>query len=115
MEQIVNFIKNVKDQDFNAANSIFNELMSSKVNDLMDAEKVKIADQVFNDANPDEDPEIEDVEEEDLEDDADTDIEEDEDDEEVTEDDIPEEEEDEDPVEETEEEDDTDEDVSPTT
>lgn len=112
MEQIVNFIKNVKDADFNAANSIFNELMSSKVNGLMDAEKVKIADQVFNGADPDEDPVIDDVEEEDLEDDADPDIE---DDEEVTEDDIPEEEEDEDPVEETEEEDDTDEDVSPTT
>lgn len=91
MEQIVNFIKNVKDQDFNAANSIFNELMSSKVNDLMDAEKVKLADQVFNGADPDEDPEIEDddVEEEDLEEvEADEEIEDEED--EVVEDDIPE-------------------------
>ena len=107
MEQIVNFIKNVKDQDFNAANSIFNELMSSKVNDLMDAEKVKLADQVFNGADPDEDPEIEDddVEEEDLEDleevEADEEIEDEED--EVVEDDIPEvEEEDEDEGEEDE-------------
>ena len=92
MEQIVNFIKNVKDQDFNAANTIFSELMSDRVNGLMDAEKVKIADQVFNGANPDEDPEIDDVEEEDLEDDVDPDIEEEE---EVEEDDIPEVEEDE--------------------
>jgi hypothetical protein len=96
MEQIVNFIKNVKDQDFNAANSIFNELMSSKVNGLMDAEKVKLADQVFNGADPDEDPEIEDVdvEEEDLDEvEADEEIEDEED--EVVEDDIPEVEEDE--------------------
>ena len=95
MEQIVNFIKNVKDQDFNAANTIFSELMSTRVNGLMDAEKVKIADQVFNGANPDEDPEIDDVEEEDLEDDVDPDIEEEEvEEEEVEEDDIPEVEED---------------------
>tara|TARA_B110000444_G_C18677927_1_gene518339 strand:+ start:298 stop:621 length:324 start_codon:yes stop_codon:yes gene_type:complete len=87
MEQIVNFIKNVKDQDFNAANTIFSELMSTRVNGLMDAEKVKIADQVFNGANPDEDedPEIDDVEEEDLEDTVEPEIED-----EVEEDDIPE-------------------------
>ena len=55
MEQIVNFIKNVKDQDFNAANSIFADLMTDRVNGIMDAEKVKIADQVFNGAEPEND------------------------------------------------------------
>ena len=64
MEQIVNFIKNVKDQDFNAANSIFADLMTDRVNGIMDAEKVKIADQVFNGAEPENDTD-------DIEDDTD--------------------------------------------
>lgn len=64
MEQIVNFIKNVKDQDFNAANSIFADLMTDRVNGVMDTEKVKIADQVFNGAEPENDTD-------DIEDDTD--------------------------------------------
>lgn len=64
MEQIVNFIKNVKDQDFNAANSIFADLMTDRVNGILDTEKVKIADQVFNGAEPENDTD-------DIEDDTD--------------------------------------------
>jgi len=64
MEQIVNFIKNVKDQDFNAANQIFSELMQSKLEVQLDQEKIKVADAVYNGIEPDEDVEEDEEEEE---------------------------------------------------
>tara|TARA_B110000285_G_scaffold233289_1_gene306615 strand:+ start:1151 stop:1360 length:210 start_codon:yes stop_codon:yes gene_type:complete len=64
MEQIVNFIKNVKDQDFNAANQIFSELMQSKIEVRLDQEKIKVADAVYNGIEPDEDVEEDEEEEE---------------------------------------------------
>ena len=62
---IATLIQNAADGDNVGASTIFDELMATKVNDALEAEKVKMADVVFNGAT-DEDPEIED---EDLEDD----------------------------------------------
>jgi hypothetical protein len=76
MEQIVNFIKNVKDQDFNAANQIFSELMQSKLEVQLDQEKIKVADAVYNGIEPDEDNDDEDIEE--VEDDIEPEVEEEE-------------------------------------
>jgi|TARA_B110000495_G_C22356589_1_gene233901 hypothetical protein len=76
MEQIVNFIKNVKDQDFNAANQIFSELMQSKLEVQLDQEKIKVADSVYNGIEPDEDNDDEDIEE--VEDDIEPEVEEEE-------------------------------------
>ena len=73
---IATLIQNAADGDNVGASTIFDELMKNKVNDALEAEKVKMADVVFNGAT-DEDPEIED---EDLEDDED--VSDDEDDEE---------------------------------
>ena len=96
MTDIATLIQNVTDGDNVQASSIFDQLMGAKVNDALEAEKVKMADVVFNGAEED-DPEIED---EDLED-----VEEEESDEEETEEDDDEEEELEDEAEEESEED----------
>jgi len=74
---IATLIQNAADGDNVGASTIFDELMAGKVNDALEAEKVKMADVVFNGAT-DEDPEIED---EDLEDDKSESDEEEEDDE----------------------------------
>ena len=83
MTDISTLIQNVTDGDNVQASSIFDQLMGAKVNDALEAEKVKMADVIFNGAEED-DPEIED---EDLED-----VEEEESDEEETEEDDEEEE-----------------------
>lgn len=46
-------IQNALDKDYNKANNIFGEIMTQKVNDLLDQEKIKLADQIYNDAEPD--------------------------------------------------------------
>ena len=82
---IQDLIKASLDKDYNHANKIFGEVMTIKMSDLLDQEKVKMADQVYNGV-----PEEEEVEpeEEDLEA-----TEEDEEEEEATEEDADEEEE----------------------
>ncbi len=84
---IQDLIKASLDQDYNHANKIFGEVMTIKMSDLMDQEKIRMADQVYNGA-----PEEEEVEpsDEDLEDDTEENEEaeaEDEDEEHVEEDD----------------------------
>ena len=36
------------DQDYNKANKIFNDVISVKLNDVLDQEKIKLADQLYN-------------------------------------------------------------------
>ena len=81
---IQDLIKASLDKDYNHANKIFGEVMTIKMSDLLDQEKVKMADQVYNGV-PEEEVE---PEEEDLEA-----TEEDEEEEEATEEDADEEEE----------------------
>ena len=80
---IATLIQNAADGDNVGASTIFDELMKNKVNDALEAEKVKMADVVFNGAT-DEDPEIED---EDLDEDEDVSDEDDEEEDEDEEDD----------------------------
>jgi len=84
---IQDLIKASLDQDYNHANKVFGEVMTIKLSDLMDQEKVRMADQVYNGAPAEEevDPSDEDLEddteeteEETEEEDEDEDAEEDE-------------------------------------
>ena len=50
MEQpTADLIKHALDQDYNKANEIFGDIMGQKINDMLDQEKVKMADQIYND------------------------------------------------------------------
>ena len=62
---IQDLIKASLDKDYNNANKIFGEVMTIKMSDLLDQEKVKMADQVYNGAEeePEEDPDLNDEEE----------------------------------------------------
>ena len=67
---IQDLIKAALDNDYNNANKTFGEVMTIKMSDLLDQEKIKMADQVYNDAEEEEEElEGEDIEEEELEDD----------------------------------------------
>ena len=62
---IQDLIKASLDKDYNSANKIFGEVMTVKMSDLLDQEKVKMADQIYNgvEEEPEEDPELNDEEE----------------------------------------------------
>ena len=45
---IQDLIKASLEKDYNHANKIFGEVMTLKMSDLLDQEKVKIADQIYN-------------------------------------------------------------------
>jgi hypothetical protein len=72
---IKDLIKASLDKDYNHANKIFGEVMTIKMSDLLDQEKVKLADQIYNKVPEDEvtDDVIDDeadAEDEDIEDEA---------------------------------------------
>lgn len=77
-------IQHAIDQDFNKANDLFNSMMTVKMSDLLDQEKINLADQIYNGEEPDE--EDDDQLELDLETEDDFEEEEDLDDEEEDED-----------------------------
>ena len=52
------FVDAIQASNFNNAGDLFNDMLSSKMQDAMDAEKVAVADTIFNDA-----PEEEEIEE----------------------------------------------------
>ena len=47
------------DKDYNKANEIFGQAISVKMNDVLDQERVKVAGQIFNGEEPDEEGEEE--------------------------------------------------------
>ena len=53
---IQELIKASLDKDYNHANKIFGEVMTIKMSDLLDQEKVKMADQVYNGVPEEEEP-----------------------------------------------------------
>ena len=58
---IQDLIKASLDKDYNNANKIFGEVMTIKMTDLLDQEKVKLADQIYNGVPAEEEePEIDD-------------------------------------------------------
>ena len=63
MSNIEDLINTVMDQDFANAGPMFNELMQQKLTDAIDQEKIRVADQVFNDDEDD----LEDVSDEEIE------------------------------------------------
>ena len=66
-------IQHALDQNFNKANEVFGEIMSVKINDILDQEKINLASQIYNGVDPEdpEDPEDEDIEQDDDLDDED--------------------------------------------
>ena len=76
---IKDLIKASLDKDYNHANKIFGEVMTIKMSDLLDQEKVKLADQIYNQVPEEEktdeviDDDETDIEDEDLEDDIESD------------------------------------------
>ena len=81
---IKDLIKASLDKDYNHANKIFGEVMTIKMSDLLDQEKVKLADQIYNQVPEDEESDDngiddeangddEDIEDEALEDEGESD------------------------------------------
>lgn len=79
---IEDLINQITDDELNNANKSFNDIMNDRINMAMEAEKVKLADTIFNDENQleleleeedyeDEDEDLEDYDEEEIEEDED--------------------------------------------
>jgi len=66
VDTIEDLVQHSLAQDFNKANQIFGNVMTTKLSDLMDQEKVKVAGQIYND-DPEDPVEEDDVEEEEAE------------------------------------------------
>lgn len=74
-------------QDYNKANEIFGNVITTKLSDVLDQEKIKLAGQIYNDEPAEEEePEEEDFEEDESEEDEEESEEESEEDEEESED-----------------------------
>ena len=61
-EEMRDLIQNALDQDYNKANKIFSDVMTVKVQDILDQEKIKLADNIYNGAEEIEDDDEEEVE-----------------------------------------------------
>jgi len=74
---IEDLVQHALDQDFNKANQVFGDLMGVKINDVLDQEKIRLADQIYNGVEPEEeedDDQLElDLEDEDQEDESEDD------------------------------------------
>ena len=69
-------IQHALDQNFNKANELFNDMISVKMADVLDQEKARLADQIYNGAESEEDDFDDEQLELDLEDDTEGDMEE---------------------------------------
>ena len=56
-EAIKDMISQALDQDFNQANKTFADVMTIKMSDLLDQEQVRLADQIYNGVEPDDEDE----------------------------------------------------------
>lgn len=70
-EDINSFIDALAQQNFNQAKTHFDEIIGSKMNDALEAEKINVANSIFNNASDDEDELDLDLEDEFVEDDDD--------------------------------------------
>ena len=82
---IQDLIKASLDKDYNNANKIFGEVMTIKMSDLLDQEKVKLADQIYNGVPAEEEEEAEIDDEDNMEEPEDEETEEEDESEEVEE------------------------------
>lgn len=60
-------VQHALDQDYNKANQIFGDLMGNKITDVLDQEKIRLADQIYNGVDEDEEQLELDLEDEDTE------------------------------------------------
>ena len=49
VDTIEDLVQHSLAQDYNKANEIFGDIMGQKINDMLDQEKIKMADQIYND------------------------------------------------------------------
>jgi len=66
-EDTQTMIQHALDQDWNKANKIFGDMMSGKVQDVLDQEKIRLADQIYNGAEEELEDEVEEIDDEQLE------------------------------------------------
>ena len=52
-EAVKELIQQAMDQEYNQANKTFGDIMTVKMSDLLDQEKVRLADQIYNGVEPD--------------------------------------------------------------
>ena len=71
---VEDLVQAAMNQDYTTANEIFNDMMSDKVSDALDQEKISIANQLYNGGEP-EDDDYETGEEVEQQDDADFELE----------------------------------------
>ena len=89
VDTIEDLVKHSLDKDYNKANEIFGNIMSVKMNDVLDQAKAKLAGQIYNDEPEDEEIEDEEMEDKEIEnEDEDADDEDGEDEEKTEEPDI---------------------------
>ena len=69
-------IQHALDQNYNKANELFNDMISVKLTDVLDQEKARLADEIYNGVEPEEDDFDEEQLELDLEDATEGDMEE---------------------------------------
>jgi len=48
MSEIRDMIQHALDQDYNKANDVFGEVLSVKIQDVLDQEKIRLANQIYN-------------------------------------------------------------------
>ena len=74
MSEIKDLIRHALDQDYNKANEIFGQAISVKLDDVMDQERIRLSNSIYNGEEEAEDDEIEDEDMEDSEDVSDDDM-----------------------------------------
>ena len=47
-------VQHALDQDYNNANKVFGDIMGTRINDVLDQEKIKLSNQVYNGVEPEE-------------------------------------------------------------
>ena len=57
VDPIENLIQSTLDQNFTSATKSFNDIMSVKINDVLDQEKIRLSGQIYNGEEPDENEE----------------------------------------------------------
>ncbi len=92
VDTIEDLVKYSLEKDYNKANEVFGNVMTVKMNDVLDQAKTKLAGQIYNDEDPDpeeplEDEDFEENENEDKEDTESEDTESEDDEEEIEDDD----------------------------
>jgi len=65
-EMAKELIQQALDQDFNNANKTFNNIMQVKLADVLDQEQIRLADQIYNGVDPNEDEEASEEDESDI-------------------------------------------------